>query len=80
MAPHGVGEEVAGGGEEAELAEGGLGVKLDDLGVVTDDGDGAAEGSGGDLVACEVDVLPPHWVELGLAVVAVVEELPLRGY
>ena len=80
MAPDGVGEGVAGGGEEAELAEGGLGVELDDLRVVADDGDGAAEGGGGDLVAGEVHVFPPHWVELRLAVVAVVEELPLRGH
>ena len=31
VAPYGVGEGAAGGGEEAELAESGLGVELDDL-------------------------------------------------
>lgn len=80
MAPDGVGEGLTGGGEEAEFAEGGLAVELDDLGVVTDDGERAAEGGGGEFVASEVDVAPAHWVELGLTVVAVVEELPLRGY
>lgn len=79
VAPDGVGDGAAGGREEAEFAEGGLGVELDDLGVVSDDGDRASEGSDGDLGAGEVDVLPRHRVELGLAVVAVVEELPLRG-
>lgn len=76
--PHGLRDQDAGGVENPELAEGGLGVELDDLGVVADHGDGAAEGGAGDLVAAEVDVLPPHRVELGLAVVAVVEEQPLR--
>lgn len=79
MAPDGVGEGAARGREEAELAEGGLGMELDDLGVVADDGDRAAEGRNGNLGAGEVDVLPRHRVELGLAVVAVVEELPFRG-
>lgn len=78
MAPDGVGEGAARGGEEAELTEGGLSVELHDLGVVADDGDGAAEGRGGDLGPGEVHVLPRHRVELWLAVVAVVEELPLR--
>lgn len=79
--PDGVGEEEAGGVEDAELAEGGLSVELDDLGVVADEGDGTAEGGAGDLVAAQVDVLPPHrLVELGLAVVPVAQELPLRGH
>jgi len=54
-------------------------VELDDLGVVSDDGNRPAEWRDSDLGAGEVDVLPRHRVELGLAVVAVVEELPLRG-
>lgn len=80
VAPDGVGEGAAGGGEEAELAEGGFGLELDDLGVVADDGDRTAERRGGDLSAGEVDVLPGERRELGLTVVAVVEELPLRRY
>ena len=75
--PNGLGELNASGVEDAELAESGFGVKLYDLGVVTDDGDWATEGGAGDLVTAEVDVLPAHSVELGLTVVAVVEELPL---
>lgn len=78
--PDGLGDEDACGVEDTELAKGGLGVELDDLGVVSDDGDGAAEGGAGDLVASEVDVSPLHGVELRLAVVSVVEELPLRCY
>lgn len=77
--PDGLGELDAGAVEDAELAEGGLGVELDDLRVVSDDGDRPAEGRAGDLVPAEVDVLPAHTVELGLAVVTVVEELPLGG-
>lgn len=77
--PDGLGEEDAGGVKDAELAEGGLGVELDDLGVVADDGDRTAERSAGDSVAAEVHVAPAHSVELGLAVVPVVEELPLGG-
>lgn len=77
--PDGLGEEDAGGVEDAELAEGGLGVELDDLGVVADDGDRTAERRAGDSVAAEVHVAPAHSVELGLAVVPVVEELPLGG-
>lgn len=80
MAPDSIGEEVAGGGEDAEFAEGGLAVKLDDLGIIADDSEGTTEGSSGDFVASEVDVFPSHLVELGLTVVTVVEELPLRGY
>lgn len=77
--PDGLGEEDAGGVEDAELAEGGLRVKLDDLRVVADDGDRAAERSAGDSVAAQVHVEPPHSVELGLPVVPVIEKLPLRG-
>lgn len=78
VAPDGVGEGAAGGREETELAEGGLGVELDDLGVVADDGDGTAERGGGDFGPGKVDVLPGERGELGFAIVAVVEELPLR--
>lgn len=53
--------------------------ELDDLGVVADDGDWATEGGAGDLVAAELHVLPAHVIDLGLTVVPVVEELPLRG-
>lgn len=82
MLPHGLRDQDAGRVENPELAERGLGVQLDDLRVVPDHGDGAAEGGAGDLVAAEVNVLPTHLVELGLAVVAVVQEQPLRrdGY
>lgn len=76
--PHGLRDQDARGVENPELPERGLGVQLDDLRVVPDHGDGAAEGGAGDLVAAEVDVPPPHRVQLGLAVVAVVEEQPLR--
>lgn len=78
--PDGFGDEEARGVENAELAEGGLGVKLDNLGVVANDGDWTAERGAGHLVAGQVDVFPSHLVELGLAVVSVVDELPFGGH
>lgn len=70
----------AGGVEDAEFAEGGFGVELDDLGVVADDGDWAAEGSAGDFVASEIDVLPLELIELGFTVIVfVAEKLPFGG-
>lgn len=77
--PDGLSDLDARGVEDAEFAEGGFGVELDDLGIVADHGDWTTEGCAGDLVAAEVDVFPLHLVELGLTIVAVVEELPLRG-
>lgn len=61
-----------------ELAAGGLGVELHDLGIVADGRDRAAKGGAGHAVAGEVHAAPLHGVDLKLAVVAVVEELPLR--
>lgn len=59
--PDGLGDLDAGAVEDPELTEGGLGVELDYLGIVADDGDRAAERGAGDLVAAEVDlVLPLH--------------------
>lgn len=78
--PDGFGDEDAGRVENAELSEGGFGVELDDLGVVADDGYRTAERGAGDFVAAQVDVFPSHLVELGLTVVPVVDELPLRGH
>lgn len=49
--PDSFGDLDAGGVEDSELPEGGLGVELDDLGVVADYGDGPAEGGTSDLVA-----------------------------
>ena len=76
------GEEIARGGENAEAAAGRLGPELDDLGVVADRGDRAAEGGAGDAVAAEVEASadrgPAHGVEEQLAVETVVEELPFR--
>lgn len=71
--PDGFGGLDAGGVEDSEFSEGGFGVELDDLGVVTDDGNWAAEGGTGNLVSTEVDVLPLHWVDFRLPVVPVVE-------
>lgn len=75
--PDGGGEGFAGGVEDVELPAGGFREKLDDLGVVADDGDRTAKGGGGDAVAGEVHALPLHGVDFRLTVVAVVEELPL---
>lgn len=81
MVPGDGGEGDAGGVEDEELAAGGLGVELDDLRIVADGGDGAAEGGACDAEAREVHAgAPLEGVELGLAVVAVVEELPLRRH
>lgn len=80
VAPDGFGDLVAGGGEESEFAEGGFGVELDDFGVVADEGNGAAKGGAGDFVTGQVDVFPGEGVELGFAVVGVVQMLPFRGY
>lgn len=79
MFPDCLAEEMSSGTEDAELPLGRFAAELDDLGIVSDDGDGAAEGCAGDLVAVELYVLPAHSVDFGLTVVAVVEELPLRG-
>lgn len=79
--PEGGGDGDAGGVEDEELAASGLGVELDDLGVVSNGGDRTAEGSAGDAVAGEVHARAPlEGVELGLAVVAIEEELPLRRH
>lgn len=80
MFPHGFRDLDAGGVEDAKFTEGGFGVELYDLGIVSDHGDWTTEWSTGDLVAAEIDVFPLHLVDFGLTVVVGVEELPLRGY
>lgn len=77
--PNGFGDLDSGGVEDSELSESRFGVELDNLGIVANDGDWAAEGGTGDLVAAEIDVFPLHWVDFGLTVVPVVEELPFGG-
>lgn len=49
--PDSVSDRVACRIEDAELAEGGLCIELDDLGVVADESDGTAKWRAGDLVA-----------------------------
>lgn len=61
--PDGGGEGATGGVEDEELAAGGLGVELDNLGIVADGRDGAAKGCSGDTVAGEVDAAPLHRVD-----------------
>ena len=73
MFPDGLGDLDASRVENPEFPEGGFGVELDDLGVITDDGNWAAEGSSGNLISIEVDVLPLHWIDFRLPVVPVVE-------
>lgn len=79
--PNDVGERNAGGVEEAELSQCGLGVELDDLGIVADESDRTAEWRAGDFVAAEIDVPPLHRVvEFRFPVVTVAEKLPLGGH
>lgn len=68
----------AGGIEDSELSKSRFSVELDDLGIVSNDGDWTAIRGASKLVAIKVDVFPFHGVDLWFAVVAVVEELPLR--
>lgn len=77
--PYGGGEGAAGGVEDKEFAASGLGVELNDLGVVADGSDGSTERGSRDAVAGEVDATPLHGVDGELAVEAVVQELPLPG-
>nr|POE46158.1 hypothetical protein CFP56_68618 [Quercus suber] len=56
-----VGERNADGVEEPELSECGLGVELDDLGIVAAESDQTAEWGVGDFVVAEIDVPPLHW-------------------
>lgn len=77
--PYGGGEGATGSVEDEEFAASGLGVELNDLGVVADSSDGATEGGGGNAVAGEVDATPLHGVDGKLAVEPVVQELPLPG-
>lgn len=76
--PDGLGDLDASRIENSEFPEGGFGVKLDDLRVITDDGNWAAKGGSGNLVSTEIDVLPLHWINFRLPVVPVVEQLPFR--
>ena len=58
--PNEVGERNANGVEGPELLECGLGVELDDLGIVVAESDRTAEWGVGDFVAAEIDVPPLH--------------------
>ena len=53
-----VGERNADGVEGSELSECGLGVELDDHGIVAAESDRTAEWGVGDFVAVEIDVPP----------------------
>ena len=55
-----IGERNADGVEGPELLECGLGVELDDLGIVAAESDRTAEWGVGDFVATEIDVPPLH--------------------
>ena len=55
-----IGERNADGVEGPELLECGLGVELDDLGIVAAESDRTAEWGVGDFVAAEIDVPPLH--------------------
>ena len=55
-----VGERNADGVEGPELLECGLGVELDDLGIIAAESDRTAEWGVGDFVAAEIDVPPLH--------------------
>lgn len=77
--PHGFRDLDTGGVEDSEFSEGGFGVELDDLGVVADDRDWAAEGGAGEFVAAQINVFPFHGVESRFPVVAVAEREPLGG-
>ena len=58
--PNDVGERNADGVKGPELLECGLGVELDDLGIVAAESDRTAEWGVGDFVAAEIDVPPLH--------------------
>nr|POE54848.1 hypothetical protein CFP56_42019 [Quercus suber] len=58
--PNDVGERNADGVEELELSKCGLGVKLDDLGIVAAESDRTAKWGVGDFIAAEIDVPPLH--------------------
>ena len=55
-----VGERNADGVEGLELSKCGLGVELDDFGIVATESDRATEWGVGNFVAAEIDVPPLH--------------------
>ena len=59
--PNDVGERNTDGVERPKLSECGLGVELDDLGIVAAESDGTIEWGVGDFVVAEIDVPPLHW-------------------